>query len=113
MREIKAYVRPERVEYVVRALHDAGVAHMAVTHVRSLGTLVDPEHVHVSMEAGTQYTEHAKIEFVCAEPEADELVARVRQQARTGAAGDGIIIVLEVQRAVKIRTGVEGRDALR
>lgn len=28
MREIKAYVRPERLEAVVRALHDGGIGHL-------------------------------------------------------------------------------------
>ncbi len=78
MREIKALVRPERVERVVRALHDAGVANMAMTHVRSLGGLVDPARVRVSMEAGRAYTEHAMFEFVYPESDADRLVALVR-----------------------------------
>lgn len=72
----------------MRALHDRGVAHMLVTHVRSLGTLVDPAVARVSMEARTQFTEHAKIGFVCT-------------------------FVSAVEHVVKIRTGSEGRDAWR
>ncbi len=105
MREIKAYVRPERVERVVRALHDAGVAIMAMSHVQSLGSLVDPAHVRVSMEAGTACTDHAKIELVCAEPDVDRLIELIREDAFTGERGDGIVFVSPVVRAVKIRTG--------
>lgn len=113
MKEIKAYIRPERVEDVVRALQDAGVPHMTVTHVRSLGTGVDPHHKRVSLETGGWYTEKAKIEFVCAEGEVEALVRSLLENARTGERGDGIIFVHPVDRAVKILTGVEGATALR
>lgn len=112
MRQIKAYLRPERVEDVVRALHDAGVPHVTLTHHRSLGSGVDPTDRQMSLEAGGWYTESAKIEFVCTEPEADALVGVIRTHARTGDAGDGVIFVSPVERAVKIRTGAEGRGAL-
>lgn len=113
MREIKVYVRRETLEPVLRALRDAGVAHVVVNHVQSFGSGIDPQHWRISMEAGTQYSEHAKMEFVCAEGEVDEFVRVIRQHAHTGAPGDGVIFVSPVDRAIKIRTGVEGRPALR
>ena len=112
MNEVKAYVRRERVEGVVRALHDAGVAHMAVTHVESLGSLVDPAIVRVSMEAGTRYMEHAKIEFVCEARDTDRFIELIRGQAYTGERGDGIISVTPVDRVMRISTGEEAPDAL-
>jgi nitrogen regulatory protein PII len=93
MREIKVYLRSAALEPVMRALHDAGVAHIVVNHVQSYGSGVDPKHLRLSMEAGTQYTENAKM--------------------HTGAPGDGIIFVSPVERAFKIRTRTEGREALR
>lgn len=113
MKEIKAYLRKETVDAVVHALRDAGVMHMTVTHVHTLGSTTDPSEVRISFETGTTYTEHAKLEFVCAEPEADGLVAVIVRTARTGERGDGIVFVAPVDRAVKIRTGAEGREALR
>lgn len=113
VREIKVYLRRETLDPVMRALRGAGVEHVVVNHVQSYGSGVDPRHWRLSMEAGTQYTENAKMEFVCAEDEVDELVGVIQQHARTGAPGDGVIFVSPVERAVKIRTGVEGREALR
>lgn len=112
MREIKTYMRPEKVESVVRALHDAGVPHMTVLHVRSFGSGVDPDDRQLSLEAGEWYTEKAKLEFVCSEAEVDVLVPIIEVKARTGKPGDGVVFVTAVERAVKVRTGVEGRDAL-
>lgn len=112
MREIKAYVRPERVEAVVVALHGAGVSHLSIIHVRSFGSGVDPDERRMSLEAGEWYTEKAKLEFVCAEPVAAEPVEVIRGAAHTGQPGDGIVFVSGVDRAVKIRLGREGREAL-
>lgn len=112
MREVKVYLRREMLEAVLRALHDADVAHVVVNDVRSFGSGVDPRHWRLSMDAGTQYTQHAKLEFVCAEADADRLVGVIRDRACTGEPGDGVIFVSPVERAVKIRTGAEGRAAL-
>lgn len=54
MRTIKTYLRPEKVEGVVRALHDAGVPHMTVLHVRSFGSGVNPESVAVKIRTGAE-----------------------------------------------------------
>ena len=112
MKEIKVYLRKSRVDAVVHALREAGIAHMTVTHVHTLGSLADPEEVRISFETGTTYTEHAKLEFVCPEPDVDRLVPVIRSTARTGEPGDGVLFVSPVDRAVKIRTGAEGRAAL-
>lgn len=112
MKEIKAYCRPERVEAVVRALREAGLPHLTIVHVRSLGERVALERAPISVEAGAHYVEHAKLELVCSGADVERAVALIREEARTGAPGDGIIFVSPVEGAIKIRTGVEGRDAL-
>lgn len=112
MREIKVYLRKKRVDTVVHALREAGIGHMTMTHVHTLGSLTDPEHVRISFETGTTYTEHAKLEFFCSELDVDVLIPVIEATARTGKPGDGVIFVSAVERAVKIRTGTEGRAAL-
>lgn len=116
MREIKAYIRPERADDVIHALHDAGITYVTVTHVRSMGRPgvgVDPKHRELSLESGTWYTDMVKLEVVCAESELDRLLHTVRTAGRTGQPGDGIVFVYAVDRVLRIRTGQEGREALR
>lgn len=113
MREIKAYLRPEMIERVVHALRDAGFTRMTITHVHALGSGVGPKGSRISSETGTWYTEKAKLELVCSEPDVEWLVPLIEANARTGNQGDGVIFVSSVDRAVKIRTGAEGREALR
>lgn len=112
MKEIKAYCRLEKVEAVVGALREAGLPHLTIVHVRSLGERVDTERARISVEAGDHFIEHAKLELVCSEADAERAVALIREKARTDQPGDGIIFVSPVDRAVKIRSGEEGRDAL-
>lgn len=112
MKEIKIYLRPDRVEDVVNALMDAGVPHITINHVRSLGSGVDPKHKRLSLETCTWYTEKAKLEFECPDHDVDVLVPVIEMNARTGHAGDGVIIIVPIDRCVKILTGVEGRQAL-
>lgn len=108
-------MRPETVNQVVHALDGEGVGHVTATHVRSLGHAgvgVDPKHRELSVESGTWFTEMVKLEVVCAEQELERLLAVIREGGRTGQPGDGIIFVIAVERAVKVRTGDEGQSIL-
>lgn len=113
MRELKVFLRRDMLESVLRALHDAGVSHMAVSQVHSFGNTVDPNHWRISMDAGGQYTDHVKLEFVCAAEDAERLAMLVTDRSRTGVQGDGIIFISTVDRVIRIRTGAEDREALR
>ncbi|MGH7557529.1 MAG: P-II family nitrogen regulator [Gemmatimonadota bacterium] len=112
MKEIKAFVRSERLAQVHRALQDAGAGAVTVLHVRSIRGPMDAESWPVSLEAGAHYAEHVKLELVCPESALPGLVSIILDNARTGAPGDGILYVSPVERAIKIRTGAEGREAL-
>lgn len=112
MKEIKAIVRTERVQAVVKALESTGVSRLLICHVHSLGAGVDPEDFRVSFEEGATYTEKCKVEVVCDDDTVDAIVETVSNAARTGQPGDGIIIVSDVERVTRVRTGDEGRLAL-
>ena len=112
MRELKVYLRPDRVDRVVRALRNAGIPHMSIVHIRALESGISAEHARISFEAGTAYADKVKLELVCEEPETAALVELITEHARTGERGDGIIFVSPIIEAVKIRTGSSGRDAL-
>lgn len=112
MKEIKAIVRTNRVQAVVKALDEAGVPRLLICHVHSLGVGVDPEDFRVSFEEGATYTEKCKVEVACGDAEVDVVVAAISAAARTGQAGDGIIMVSDVERVTNVRTGDEGALAL-
>lgn len=112
MKEIKAIVRTERVQAVVKALDKAGVARLLICHVHSLGAGVDPEDFRVSFEEGATYTEKSKVEVICGDDAVNDIVEVIINTARTGHPGDGIVIVSDVERVTRVRTGDEGALAL-
>ena len=110
MKLLKIICREERIDAVVAALRAAGALRLFVTHVHSIGSGVDPEHYNFS--EGGAYTKKAKIEVVCRPEDVAGLIAAVRAKANTGQRGDGVIIIADVERVVKIRTGEEDVVAL-
>jgi nitrogen regulatory protein PII len=53
-----------------------------------------------------------KIEVVVEDSLVDSVVEAIAESARTGRIGDGKIFVLDVEQAVRIRTGDRGADAI-
>ena len=112
MKEIKTYIRPERVDNVVRALEEAGFCCMTIVNVAGLGEFADPEKAKYSFEFVEKYTKNIKIELVCNDEQVDKAVDAIIKGGRTQKSGDGIIFVSPIDRSVKIRTGEEGTDIL-
>lgn len=107
MRAIKAYIRKAKVGDVVHALKEIGVPDITVLDVMDVGGETDKRELRVSAELGEEYLRVAKLEIVCPKEKAAPIVKTLREAAYTGRPGDGIIYVLPVETAVKIRSGRE------
>lgn len=112
MKDVKAVVRLDCVEGLLDALRKADVARFYVSRVHALGAGVDPEDYKISFDDGGTYTEKAKVEFLCRAERCADLVELVREWARTGHRGDGVVIVSDVTDVVNVRTGDHNRIAL-
>lgn len=112
MKDVKAIVRVDCVQDLIRALQDAEVARFYVSRVHAFGAGVDPEDFRLSMDEGGSYTEKAKVEFLCRADRTETLVGLVRDWSRTGHRGDGVVIVSDVTDVVNVRTGDHDRIAL-
>lgn len=112
MKLIKAFVRTERVDEVVRALEDAGAPGITVSRVHGVGYGYDPYLFTLAPSEVGKTPEVSKVEIVCRREDLDRLLDTVIESARTGARGDGIVFVTPVERAIKIRTGDEGPRVL-
>ena len=109
MKAIKAYVRREKVEEIHRALARAGFGSMTVANVEGTGGFQDPARSHLSLEFSFTSMGAAKIEMISKAEDVEQVVQIIQEHGKTGYAGDGIIVVSPVERAVHIRTGEEGR----
>jgi len=112
MKQIKAYIRTEKVEEVDRALERAGVAGFTAIEVMALGRARAPEHESFSIDYADRVSPVTKLEIVCTDADLDMLVEVISKSAFTGHPGDGMIFVSDVGAAIKIRTGEYGDAAV-
>lgn len=113
MTEVKAYIREVRVDPVMRALEAEGVKRLTLVRTRPVWTDAEPEFVDLSKAQPTpHYASIVKLELVCRDEAADRYAAIIAEHARTGEAGDGMIFLSTVDKALQIRTGNTGDAAL-
>jgi nitrogen regulatory protein P-II 1 len=112
MKEIKAFVKIIALEEVVAALRQAHFSSMSIIDVSGLGALTDPGQSKYSLEFAEKMSTVAKIELACRDGDVDRVVDIIKTRGCTHEAGDGIILVSPVERAVRIRTGEEGETIL-
>lgn len=114
MKEIKAYVRPGLLETIIGRLEEAGAKDITVIRVDALGALADWEKYrsHFWQKYAEKYSKIAKLEIVCHDGEVEGFVKIIQESGRMGESGDGRVFVANIDKAVNIRTGAEGDEAL-
>ncbi len=112
MVEVRAIVRTEMLDRVVRALKQSGVPRLTVTRVHAIGAGVDPASARLSLDEGSEYADKALVQFICAGERCEMFTEVIAGSARTGRRGDGIVSVHSVAGVTKIRTGATGLAAL-
>lgn len=114
MREIKAFVRVNRVGRVIQALEAAGVTNITVIDVRAVWAARDrpPHEVHYSLELAERYMNVAKLETLVADADVEAVIELIHKAAHTGRPGDGVVYAIPVDAAVHIRTGRRGDAAV-
>lgn len=112
MKLVCAVIKPHRLEPVKKALERIGVRGLTVSEVQGFGR----QHGHSETYRGTEYTvsfnPKTRLEILVTDDVVDTVVDTIVTEARTDSIGDGKLWVLDVGRAVRIRTGEEGDDAL-
>jgi nitrogen regulatory protein P-II 1 len=113
MKEIKAIIQPHMLNKVMEALH--ALPHFpGVTvsdcqgHGRGRGT----GGAHAPTEESFFPARMIKLEMFCADDWCAGLVDVIQKASRTGHAGDGVIIVSDLLRIVRIGTGEQQEKAV-
>ena len=112
MKLIIAYVRPERMRDVKTELARAEIFRYAVDNVRTSG---DEPAVQEHYRGAELFIDtHARVRFEIAVNDGylDSTVKAITEAAQTGRDGDGHILVMNIERAVRIRDGVEAGEAI-
>ncbi|WP_372887630.1 P-II family nitrogen regulator [Shimia sp.] len=112
MKLIIATIKPFKLEEVREALTGIGVGGMMVTEIKGFGSQSGHTEIYRGAEYAVNFVPKVKLELVVPASMADQAVETITKTAQTGKIGDGKIFVLDVQQAVRVRTGETDADAI-
>ena len=105
MKEIKAFIRPNRVNEIVHHLKDAGFENITISIAEGTGKLQD-ENAFVSQAFSITDSEVAKLEMVVKKGNVKPIVHIISKYGKTLNPGDGIIYVSDVRKAYRVKNGL-------
>ena len=109
MKLIIAVIKPSRLDVVLDAVTEAGASGLTVTEVRGYGRQKGKTEVYRGAEYEVKLLPKVKLEIAVSDDIADQVVDALARSANTGKIGDGKVFVLDLEQALRIRTG--DRDA--
>jgi nitrogen regulatory protein P-II 1 len=112
MKKIEAIIKPFKLDEVKEALQEVGVQGITVTEAKGFGRQKGHTELYRGAEYVVDFLPKVKIEIVVDEARVEASVDAIQKAARTGRIGDGKIFVINVEEAIRIRTGETGADAI-
>ncbi len=112
MKFIIAVIKPSRLDAVLDAVTEAGASGLTVTEVRGYGRQKGKTEVYRGAEYEVKLLPKVKLEVAVPNDIADTVVQAISRTANTGKIGDGKIFMLDLEQALRIRTGELGENAI-
>jgi len=112
MKKLETIIKPFKLDELKEGLSALGIQGMTVSEVKGFGR----QKGHLEIYRGAEYTvdfvPKVKVEIVVEADMVEKVIDAILTHAKTGQIGDGKIFVLPVEKAVRIRTGEKGKDAI-
>lgn len=112
MKLVVAIVKPAMTNAVMDALSAIGVSGMTVTEVKGHGRQKGQTEIYRGAEYQVVLVPKVRFDIAVADDVADKVVETIGKAAKTGKIGDGKIFVLDLEQAVRIRTGERDAEAV-
>ena len=112
MKLVIAIIKPFKLDEVRDALSSVGVQGLTVSEVQGYGRQKGHTEIYRGAEYVTNMVPKIRLEIVVADNLAASVVETIQHTAQTGSIGDGKLFVIDVEQAVRIRTGETGDEAL-
>lgn len=112
MKKIEAIIKPFKLDDVKEALQEVGIQGLSVIEAKGFGRQKGHTELYRGAEYVVDFLPKVKIEVVVSDDMLDPVVEAIVSAAKTGKIGDGKIFVMDVQQAIRIRTGEDGAEAL-
>ena len=112
MKKLEIIIRPEKLDELKVILAANQVNGMNIVNVMGYGNQKGVVKKYRGAEYKVDMLPKVKLETVVDDELAEKLVDEIVSKLNTGNIGDGKIFILDVQDAIRIRTGERGKDAL-
>ena len=112
MKIVMAIIKPFKLDEVRDALTATGVHGMTVTEVKGYGRQKGHTEIYRGAEYAVSFLPKIKVEVAVPADRVDNAIAAISGAAKTGQIGDGKIFVVDLESAVRIRTGETDAAAL-
>ena len=112
MKKIEAIIKPFKLDEVKEALQELGIQGLSVTEVKGFGRQKGHTELYRGAEYVVDFLPKVKIEVVLSDDQLDGAIDSIISAAKTDKIGDGKIFTLDVDSALRVRTGETNDDAL-
>ena len=112
MKLVMAIIKPFKLDDVREALTPLGVQGLTVSEVKGFGRQKGQTEIYRGAEYHVSFLPKVKIEVAVSDDMVATVVEAITRAARTGQLGAGKVFVLDVSRAIRIRTGETDAEAL-
>jgi nitrogen regulatory protein P-II 2 len=112
MKFIIAIIKPSRLDAVLDAVTEAGASGLTVTEVRGYGRQKGKTEVYRGAEYEVKLLPKVKLEIAAPADIVERIIEAITRTANTGKIGDGKSLVLDLESALRIRTGEHDAQAI-
>ena len=112
MKLIRAIIKPFKLQDVRAALTAIGVEGMTVTEVKGFGRQKGHTEIYRGSEYTVDFLPKTMLDIAVPTERVAEVITTIVNAAKTGKIGDGKIFVIDLEQAVRIRTGETGVEAV-
>ncbi len=112
MKKIEAIIKPFKLDEVKNALSLIGIQGLTVYEAKGFGRQKGHTELYRGAEYIVDFLPKVKIEIVLEDSMVEKAIEAIKKSASTGRIGDGKIFIINIERAVRIRTGEEGSEAI-
>jgi nitrogen regulatory protein P-II 1 len=109
---IIAYIQPEKLNDVKRALYEREVYKISVTNALGCGQQRGYTESYRGVDIEVNLLKKVRLEIAVNEDFVEPTIEAIIKGARTGEIGDGKIFVLDLPDCIRIRTGERGSAAI-
>ena len=112
MKLVTAIIKPFKLDDVRESLSEIGVQGITVTEVKGFGRQKGHTELYRGAEYVVDFLPKVQLDVAIDDKDLERVIEAITKAANTGKIGDGKIFVVNLEQAIRIRTGETDTDAI-